>query len=108
MKKRASLTFLLALVAGVLLLIGVSSGTSGLLVLIPAALFAGAAYLAYAQLPTPRPWLLLAVLSLLASFVPWPAFLDRRALALNLLLTVLAAGSLYANVKGEQRRLGPR
>lgn len=105
MNLRAPLLVLFALVAAGLAVVAVSFGGNGLLTLIPAAIFAGAAYLAYAQLPSPRPWLLLAVLALLASFVPWPAFLDRRGLLVNLLLTLLAAGSLYANVKGEQRRL---
>lgn len=103
--RRALLTFLLALCGSVLVLAALAEAPVGLALLVPAALFAFGAYLTHAQLPSPRPWLLLAVLALLASFVPWVAFFDRRWLFLNAFLTVLAAGSLYANVKGEQRRL---
>ena len=102
--RRALLTFLLALCACVLVLAALAEAPLGLLLLAPALLFAGGAYLSHARLPSPRPWLLLAVLSLLASFVPWVVFLDRRWLLLNAVLTVLAAGSLWANVRGEQRR----
>lgn len=102
--RRAFLTFALALAASVLGLAALGEAPVGLLLVAPAALFAGGAYLVHAQLPSPRPWLLLAVLSLLTSFVPWVAFFDRRWLFLNAFLTMLAAGSLYANVKGEQRR----
>jgi hydrogenase/urease accessory protein HupE len=102
---RAPLTFLLALVSGVLLLAAIATLPVGLVLLAPSVLFAFGAYLTRARLPSPRPWLLLAVLALLASFVPWAALFDRRWLFLNLFMTLLAAGSLYANVKGEQRRL---
>ena len=105
MSKRAPLVFLMALCAGVLALVSLAELPASLLLLVPAALFGFGAYLAYAQLPSPRPWLLLAVLALLASFAPWGAFFDRRFVILNALLVVLSGGSLYANVRGEQRRL---
>src|SRR5215208_148202 len=103
---RAPLSFLLALAAGVGVAGALATAPKGLLALAAAGVFLFATYLVWAQLPSPRPWLLLAVLALVSSFVPWAALLDdRRWIALNVALTALTVGAFVANVRGERRRL---
>ena len=51
----------------------------------------------------PRQWLGLAVVAVIASFVPYPVFVGALGFLLNGALTALAAGALLANVRGERR-----
>ena len=68
-----------------------------------AALFAAAAFFTSEPAIGPRPWLVLAIVAVIASFVPYAFVFGPIGLVLNAALTALAAGSLYANLKGERR-----
>jgi len=85
---------------------GRSAATYALLgvgLLVIAGLFAAAAVFLLRQQANPRAWLALAVIAVLASFVPYPGFIGPAGFLLNAVLTVLAAGCLVANVRGERR-----
>ena len=115
---RLAFTIALGVVASVLLLLAIAS-VGGILVgfsdtpdakyAAAAALFVGvaalfgvAAFFSSEPAIGPRPWLVLAVVSVIASFVPYAFVFGPIGLILNAGLTALAAGSLYANVKGER------
>ena len=68
-----------------------------------AALVGTGAFLVSKPATGPRQWLALAVVAVIASFVPYPVFLGTAGFLLNGALTALAAGSLLANVRGERR-----
>ena len=69
-----------------------------------AGLFGTAAFFVSEPAIGPRPWLVLAIVSVVASFVPYAFVFGPSGLVLNAVLTALAAGSLYANVRGERKR----
>jgi hypothetical protein len=68
-----------------------------------AALFGTAALFASESTTGPRHWLAVAVISVIASFFPYPFIVGPVGLLLNAILTALAAGALVANVQGERR-----
>jgi cytochrome bd-type quinol oxidase subunit 2 len=51
----------------------------------------------------PRRWLVLAVVALFASFVPYWEFFDEGGILINAALVLVATGALFKNVRGERR-----
>jgi hypothetical protein len=57
----------------------------------------------WSVLDPPRRWLALAVIALLASFVPYWVFVGASGILINAALVVVTAAALFKNVRGERR-----